>query len=136
MPESVYALSIKQPWAALIVHGVKRVEIRRWRTFRNGRIMIHAAGRPDRRPEAWSKVPPHLLPATEYQGGIVGSARLVAIREYHHPDEFQTDFRLHLNDPSWFVPPLLYGFEFADPVVLPFRPCPGWVRFFRVEGVS
>lgn len=136
MPESVYALSIKQPWAALVVHGLKRVEIRRWRAYRTGPILIHAAGQPDRRREAWAKVPPDLLSSTELLGGIVGAVRLVGVREYHRPEEFCRDLSLHLNEPSWFRPPLLFGFEFAEPSVLPFRPCPGWVRFFRVEGVN
>ena len=28
---------------------------------------------------------------------------------------------------------ILYGFIFANPRVLPFRPYPGWMRFFPVE---
>lgn len=136
MPEPVYALSIKQPWAALVVHGLKRVEIRRWRAYRTGPILIHAAGQPDRRPEPWAKVPADLLPATELRGGIIGSVRLIGVREYRCPEEFSRDISLHLNERSWFRPPLLFGFEFAEPCVLPFRPYPGWVRFFRIEGID
>ena len=32
MAEIDYALSIKQPWAALLVHGLKTMEIRSWPT--------------------------------------------------------------------------------------------------------
>ena len=56
----LYALSIKQPWAALLVAGIKTVEIRRWPTNRRGRILIHAARIPDPRPEAWALVPDEL----------------------------------------------------------------------------
>ncbi|MES2796681.1 MAG: ASCH domain-containing protein [Bacteroidota bacterium] len=39
------ALSIKQPWAALIAHGIKDIENRTWRTHFRGRIYIHASGK-------------------------------------------------------------------------------------------
>jgi hypothetical protein len=35
-------LTIKQPWAALIVHGIKDIENRTWPTKFRGRILIHA----------------------------------------------------------------------------------------------
>ena len=38
------AITIKQPWASLIVHGVKDIENRTWRTNFRGRVLIHAAG--------------------------------------------------------------------------------------------
>lgn len=42
-------LSIKQPWASLIAHGIKDVENRTWKTNFRGRILIHstAKGEPD-----------------------------------------------------------------------------------------
>src|SRR5204863_2700985 len=43
MTPCVYALSLKQPWAALLVHGRKSVEVRSWPTARRGRVLIHAA---------------------------------------------------------------------------------------------
>jgi len=39
------ALSIKQPWASLIAHGIKDIENRTWRTHFRGRIYIHASGK-------------------------------------------------------------------------------------------
>lgn len=36
-------LSIKQPWASLIVYGVKDVENRTWATKYRGKILIHAS---------------------------------------------------------------------------------------------
>lgn len=35
-------LSIKQPWASLIAHGIKDIENRSWRTHYRGKIYIHA----------------------------------------------------------------------------------------------
>lgn len=37
------ALSIKQPFAALIVHGIKDIENRTWKTNYRGKIYIHAS---------------------------------------------------------------------------------------------
>jgi len=39
------ALSIKQPWAALIAHGIKDIENRNWRTHFRGKIYIHASAK-------------------------------------------------------------------------------------------
>ena len=54
-----YALSIKQPWASLIVHGLKTIEVRAWPTARRGRILIHAARVSDDRPFGWEILPAH-----------------------------------------------------------------------------
>lgn len=37
------ALSIKQPWASLIAHGIKDIENRTWKTHFRGRIYIHVS---------------------------------------------------------------------------------------------
>jgi uncharacterized protein (UPF0264 family) len=127
-----YALSLKQPWAALLVHGRKTVEVRRWATARRGRVLIHAARVPDERDEAWAQVPAELLPAAGLRGGVVGSADLRECLTYRSPEHFAADRPRHLNPPAWFRPPALHGFVFADPQVLAFRPHPGQVKFFRI----
>lgn len=126
-----YALSLKQPWAALLAHGLKTIEVRRWPTARRGRILIHAARVPDERPEAWAHVPPQLLEAAQLLGGILGAGELTECRTYRTLETFQADQAQHLNDPSWFEP-LLYGFRFVHLTALPFRRYPGWMRFFEV----
>lgn len=130
--ERVYALSIKQPWACLVVHGLKSIEVRRWPTARLGRILIHAARLPDERPEAWEHVPAPLQGCAGLRGGFLGAAQLVGCRFYENLDEFAADTPAHLNLGSWFDPAGLYGFLFSNPEVLPFQPYPGWVRFFPV----
>src|SRR5947199_331497 len=52
MAEVRYALSFKQPWAALLVHGLKSIEVRVWPIARRGPVLIHAARIPDPRPDA------------------------------------------------------------------------------------
>jgi hypothetical protein len=131
-----YALSLKQPWATLLVHGRKMVEVRSWATARRGRVLIHAARVPDPRPEAWALVPLELHEAARLTGGVIGAADLTGVVIYRSPKLFVADQKRHLNDPSWFQPPHLYGFVFANPRPLPFRPCPGNVRFFTVEVAS
>jgi len=127
-----YALSLKQPWAALLVHGLKTIEVRRWPTARRGRILIHAARVPDNRPQAWAYVPPQWLETAQLLGGIIGVGDLTDCCTYRTLEAFQADQSRHLNDPSWFQVPL-YGFVFANLMVLPFRPYPGWIRFFPVK---
>jgi ASCH domain len=128
-----YALSIRQPWATLLVHGLKTVEVRVWPTERRGRILIHASRTPDRRSEALRLVPPALVNESQLLGGIIGSADLIDCREYRTLEAFSTDRALHLNDPAWFEPPMVYGFSFANGRPLPFRRCSGWMRFFPVK---
>ncbi|MHB1426760.1 MAG: ASCH domain-containing protein [Gemmataceae bacterium] len=127
-----HALSLKQPWAALLVHGLKTIEVRRWPTARRGRVLIHAARVPDQRPEAWAHVPAVWLETAQLLGGIVGAGDITDCRAYRTIEAFQADQTLHLNDPSWFQPPM-YGFTFTNLTVLPFRRYPGWMRFFAVE---
>jgi hypothetical protein len=129
----MFALSVKQPWATLLVRGRKTIEVRNWPTVRRGRVLIHAARLPDERAEAWTCVPVELLDETRTVGGIIGSAEIVACRGYRSAEAFAQDQAGHLNEASWFRPPVLYGFVFANPEVLPFRPLPGWMRFFRVD---
>jgi hypothetical protein len=71
--------------------------------------------------------------AAGLRGGIIGAGELTACIPYRTLDLFTADRSRHLNDPSWFEGPVLYGFRFANLKALPFRPYPGWMRFFPVE---
>lgn len=128
-----YALSLKQPWAALLVSGRKSVEIRKWATTVRGRVYIHAARDSDARPEAWAHVPDELRPLTDLTGGVIGTAEVAACIMYRTAVGFAQDAGRHLNAPDWFVPPRLYGFEFRNPQLLPFFAYKGNVRFFTIE---
>jgi len=135
MARAGYALSIRQPWAALVVHGLKSIEVRAWPTARRGAVMIHAARIPDERPEAWAHVTDEVRDDAELRGGVIGAAELIGCRTYRTLAEFSADRELHLNAPDWFKP-VLYGFTFAEPKRSPFRPYPGWMRFFSVDEAS
>ncbi len=127
-----YALSIKQPWAALLVSGRKTIEIRKWATTIRGKLYIHAARDPDDRPEGWAHITDELRPLAELGGGVIGTAELAACIMYRTAKGFAADGTKHLNAPNWFVAPRLYGFEFRNPTVIEFFPFKGNVKFFTV----
>lgn len=45
--DKMICLTMHQPWASLLVHGIKRVEGRGWNTDFRGRLWIHAGRRSD-----------------------------------------------------------------------------------------
>ncbi|MCU0705605.1 MAG: ASCH domain-containing protein [Fimbriiglobus sp.] len=129
------ALSVKQPWAALLVAGVKLVEVRTWGTRRRGPVLIHASRIPDDRPHGWALVTdPAVRQLTDLAGGIIGVAELTDCLEYPTAERFAADGPRHHNHPDWFVPPRLFGFVFAHARPLPFRRLPGSTFFFPVSG--
>ncbi len=129
--EWTYALSIKQPWATLILHGVKTIEIRRWATAYRGRLLIHAARVPDVRNEGWRLVTSAMGEMVEMSGGIIGAVNLVECRNYRDRSLFLADAERHRNEADWYRPELV-GFVLEHPERLSFRPFKGNVRLFRV----
>jgi hypothetical protein len=130
---TLYALSIKQPWAALLVHGRKTIEVRRWSTSRRGLILIHAARVPDPRPEAWKHVGPELESVARLKGGILGAGILSDCLSYRTLNGFVQHQNRHLNEPDWFEEKGLFGLVFEKATPLAFHPVPGNVKFFTVE---
>lgn len=115
-------LSIRQPWAWLILHAGKDVENRCWKRRITGTIGIHAAAGMTRQEyaEAWDFAraihPSIQLPefAALPRGGIVGTVEILGCVDRH---------------PSpWFTGP--FGFLLADPQPITFRPCKGNLGFF------
>ena len=133
MSEIGYALSVKQPWATLLVRGLKSVEVRRWATARRGPILIHASRVSAADPDIWAQLPDALRDEARLVGGIIGSCELTGCLAYRTAAAFAADCPRHLNRAEWFRPPVLYGFTVAQATPLPFRPYPGWLRFFPVQ---
>lgn len=131
------AISVKQPWAALLVAGVKTVEIRSWATRVRGRVLIHAAKTVDPRPEGWALLTtPELKALATLRGGVIGSAELTACVSYRTAEAFARAAESHRNDPDWFAPGGLYGFVFQNPRPIAYHACPGRTLFFMVEGIT
>lgn len=86
------ALSIRQPWAWLIVHGFKPVENRTWPTKVRGPVAIHAGQQFDQAGlETLLAYMPWLrqhLPQQYDLGGIVGVAELTDCVTQHHSPFF------------------------------------------------
>lgn len=112
-------LSIRQPWAFLIVQSIKPVENRTWATSYRGPVLIHAGKTPARRDPLVDFVHKEIRadgidPTKLDRGGIVGMATLADCVEYY--------------DDDWFFGP--YGFVLADPRPLPFYPMAGRLGLF------
>jgi hypothetical protein len=118
-------LSVRQPWAWLIVNGHKLIENRKWPTRFRGRIWIHASKGMSR--SEWvaatelvrrfdlplcRSIPP--LESIE-RGGIVGQVTLLDC--------------VSSSDSPWFVGP--FGFVLADATPWPFFPLQGALGIFR-----
>lgn len=121
------ALSIRQPWAWLILHGGKDIENRDWSTKVRGRVLIHASKGMtlDEWSDAWefagsaarqlgrdAGVTAHTIE----RGGIVGSVEIINCTTH--------------SDSRWFVG--RHGFVLRDPKPLPFVPWKGRLGFFDV----
>lgn len=119
------ALSIRQPWAWLIVNGYKDIENRSWDTKYRGMVLIHASKGMKRADYDAAKaicdsLPPlqHvILPAFDKleRGGIVGYTHITGTtRESASP---------------WFFGPV--GFQLSGSKPLPFQPLKGRLSFFE-----
>lgn len=84
------ALSLKQPWAELILQGKKTIETRKWKTHFRGTFLIHASLRPNI--EEMNEFGFSALPT----GCIVGMAELIDVIEYSTKELFDKDIDNHL----------------------------------------
>lgn len=121
------ALSIRQPWAWLILNRGKDIENRMWHTNFRGRFLIHASKGMTREEYEDGLDMAHIvapsageLPPFEVleRGGIVGSVELVDC--------------VTASKSLWFFG--RYGFVLRDARPLPFRPYKGQLGFFDVQG--
>ena len=115
------ALSIRQPWAWLIVNGYKDIENRTWPTRIRGRIYVLAPKLPDPGwfPSLAAEVRSREIdvPANLALGALVGEVDIVGcVTESTSP---------------WFAGP--YGFILSNPLAYQAPvPCRGRLGFFEV----
>lgn len=123
------ALSIRQPWAWLIIHGGKDIENRTWKTVWRGRFLIHASKGMLRAEYEEAERTLFLaqarlggsvvLPAFEAldRGGVIGAVDLVGCAR--------------VATSPWFFGP--YGYVLANPEPLRFLPHRGRLGFFDIH---
>jgi|SRR3989344_9017081 len=117
------ALSLKQPWAELILQGRKKIEIRAWNTKFRGEFLIHASKNPDA--DAMEKFGFKDLPS----GFIVGKAELVDVKKYNGKEGYQKDSKLHLSSSIFGN----YGFILKNAARIKPVPYKGKLNFFDVN---
>ncbi len=110
------ALSVRQPWAWLIVNGHKDIENRVWNTRFRGRIWIHAGLRHDGPRDSWDWR--NIQPPKRFEyGGIIGSVEIVDV--------------VTRSRSRWFSGP--FGFVLRNPRRARFRACSGRLMFFEPD---
>lgn len=117
------ALSLKQPFAELVVSGKKKIELRKWNTKFRGKFLIHASKIPYNK--AMKKFGFVDLPL----GFIIGRAELVDVKRYKNEKEFKKDKDLHLASNDFGN----YGFILKNPKRLIPIPAKGKLNFWEFK---
>ena len=118
------ALSLKQPYAELVVSGKKKIELRKWNTKFRGNFLIHASKNPDE--NAMKKFGFKNL----HLGFIMGKAELTDVKKYNSDKEFFKDKNLHLADSTWGR----YGFVLKNAKRIEPVPAKGKLNFWDFKG--
>jgi len=117
------ALSIKQPWAGLIAHGIKTIETRIWTTKYRGDILICASKTKDQ--TAWDATDAELKQSPAFKTGVaVCVAELYDIQPMTSAHTEKAMCGVYTKAKSWF----LRNVRRIDPV-----PVTGKRRLFDVE---
>lgn len=121
-------LSIKQPFAELVVQGRRTIEIRTWNTKFRGEFLVHASQKIDKEICKLHKIEPSKL----IYGAIIGKAFLYDVKEYKSVKEFIKDKSKHLATERYVDHK--YGFLLRDAKRLgkPFY-MPSRLNFFNVD---
>ncbi len=126
--ENMKCLSIKQPFAELIVSGKKTIELRTWNTKFRGEFLIHASQKLDKEICQLYNIDPNSL----VKGAVIGKALLYDVKEYKSNKEFLEDQKKHLAPESYVFHN--YGFliknavRFQKPIYMP-----GRLNFFDLK---
>jgi ASCH domain len=120
-------LSLKQPFAELVIDGRKTIETRTWNTNFRGEFLIHSSKAIDKDSAKKLNIDCHRLTT----GALVGRAFLYDVKKYRNRKEYVADQSKHLSDN--FSQPK-YGFFLKDARKLD-KPIPlvGKLGFFHVN---
>ena len=157
------AITIKQPWASLIVEGIKDVENRTWATKFRGRVLIHAS-------QAWGKQNAEICISNEHvkqalenlgmihnynvgetgykgysfsglqHGAIIGSVEIVDC-VINHPSvwaEMTTENRKTESDPEDYEFKTIYNWVLANPIKFdePIHSVKGKLSFWEYNSLN
>lgn len=100
------AISLRQPWASLIIYGLKPVEIRTWQTNYRGPLIIHAAKTVDEDALLRFRIenPP--------KGCLIGTVELIEVERLTKPKWHELAAQ-HLNISPYTSG--LYAWHLAEP---------------------
>jgi len=121
-------LSLKQPFAELLVSGKKTIELRTWNTKFRGEFLVHASKKIDKEMCNKNKIDPSSVTT----GAIIGKATLYDVKFYNNRDLFLKDRNKHLAGTKYSDHK--YGFlvknarRFKIPLFIP-----GKLGFFNVD---
>lgn len=120
-------LSLKQPFAELVVSGKKTIELRTWNTGFRGAFLVHASGSTNLEACKMLGMDPERLPKRT----IVGKATIYGVKKYNGRDEFIADREKHMATDEYADSK--YGFLLKDAVRFK-KPIPmqGKLGFFDV----
>ncbi|MCF7834689.1 ASCH domain-containing protein [Candidatus Gracilibacteria bacterium] len=128
MQDNIRALSLKQPFASLIVNGRKKIELRTWNTSYRGWFWVHASLTPYTKKEYLG-----IIPDKEAKGAIIGLAEILDVKKYKNKEEFYADRDLHCaSNPNRFHDPL-YGFIIGRTIKIDPIKCKGSLNFFKAN---
>lgn len=134
--EIMKAITIKQPWASLIVHGIKDIENRTWpcpRKYIGQRVFIHAAGSHGRKfsidltdaqtKAAFATIAIETMFGNMPFGSIIGSVEIVDCS---------------INHPSIWAEKGVYNWILANPILFnkPIENVKGKLSFWEYPGIN
>jgi predicted RNA-binding Zn-ribbon protein involved in translation (DUF1610 family) len=145
--EIMKTITIKQPWASLIVHGIKDIENRTWpcpRKYIGQRVFIHAAGSHGRKfsidltdaqtKAAFATIAIETMFGNMPFGSIIGSVEIVGC-SINHPsiwaEKTDTDNKGYYENP-------IYNWVLANPILFnkPIENVKGKLSFWEYPGIN
>ena len=120
-------LSLKQPWADLVIGGEKSIETRVWNTSFRGEFFVHASKSVDKKSCEFFGLNSNKL----LTGGIVGRATLDSVKKYENLEDFKKDADKHLALGFYENFSKVYGFHLSKPTRVKFLPLKGKLNFFN-----
>ncbi|MBU3904891.1 MAG: ASCH domain-containing protein [Nanoarchaeota archaeon] len=107
------ALTISQPYADLIINGVKIIELRKWNTNFRGKFLVHSSGVRIDKDECKIR---NMNQTKLIRGAIIGKVTLIDVKKYTNMKELMKDknkWQVKFDVKKWAKFPM-YGFVLND----------------------